>query len=68
MSSGNEQKLLFTVRGCGADAPNKRISAKYPEIEFAKVDVDELNDTTSKAGVRVSVLRLIYSSLSSPMV
>lgn len=28
-------------------------SAKYPAIDFAKVDVDELNDTTAKAGVRV---------------
>lgn len=34
--------------------PNLSASAKYPEIEFAKVDVDELNDTTAKAGVRVS--------------
>ncbi|GMF17406.1 unnamed protein product [Phytophthora fragariaefolia] len=28
-------------------------SAKYEGIDFAKLDVDELNDTTSKAGVRV---------------
>lgn len=31
-------------------------SATYPEIEFAKLDVDELNDTTAKAGVRVRAL------------
>lgn len=28
-------------------------SATYDAIEFAKLDVDELNDTTAKAGVRV---------------
>jgi hypothetical protein len=29
-------------------------SATYEDIDFAKLDVDELNDTTSNAGVRVS--------------
>ncbi|GAB9464635.1 Zz-type zinc finger-containing protein [Globisporangium polare] len=54
--SGRKSIVYFTAKWC---PPCKMISpiydelsAKYPEIEFAKVDVDELNDTTSKAGVR----------------
>ncbi|TYZ62519.1 hypothetical protein PybrP1_001210 [[Pythium] brassicae (nom. inval.)] len=54
--TGAKAIVYFTAKWC---PPCKMIgpiydelSAAYPEIEFAKLDVDELNDTTSKAGVR----------------
>ncbi|KAF1324557.1 Zz-type zinc finger-containing protein, partial [Globisporangium splendens] len=60
--SGGKAIVYFTAKWC---PPCKMISpiydelsAKYPDIEFAKVDVDELNDTTAKAGVRVRCLVL----------
>ena len=37
-------------------------SANYKDIDFAKLDVDELNETTSKAGVRVSDTVLVVKS------
>ncbi|RLN93459.1 hypothetical protein BBJ28_00003361 [Nothophytophthora sp. Chile5] len=58
MQEGAQGKAIvyFTAKWC---PPCKMIgpiydelSAKYDGIAFAKLDVDELNDTTSKAGVR----------------
>ncbi|TMW63123.1 hypothetical protein Poli38472_002064 [Pythium oligandrum] len=57
-ATGTGQKAIvyFTAKWC---PPCKMISpiydelsAKYQSIEFAKVDVDELAETTSRAGVR----------------
>ncbi|KAI9997178.1 hypothetical protein PInf_000614 [Phytophthora infestans] len=54
--TGRKAIVYFTAKWC---PPCKMIgpiydelSAKYEDIDFAKLDVDELNDTTSKAGVR----------------
>ncbi|KAI9922341.1 hypothetical protein PsorP6_002607 [Peronosclerospora sorghi] len=43
---GTERKAVvyFTAKWCPP--------TKYEDIDFAKLDVDELNETTSKAGVR----------------
>eukprot|EP00644_Phytophthora_capsici_P004284 jgi/Phyca11/527222/estExt2_fgenesh1_pm.C_PHYCAscaffold_170104 len=54
--TGRKAIVYFTAKWC---PPCKMIgpiydelSAVYEDIDFAKLDVDELNDTTSKAGVR----------------
>ncbi|CAI5738651.1 unnamed protein product [Hyaloperonospora brassicae] len=54
--TGRRAVVYFTAKWC---PPCKMIgpvydelSAKYKDIDFAKLDVDELNETTSKAGVR----------------
>lgn len=54
--SGKKAIVYFTAKWC---PPCKMISpvydelsAKYEGIEFAKVDVDELDETAAKAGVR----------------
>uniref|UniRef100_A0AAV1UFQ7 Thioredoxin domain-containing protein n=1 Tax=Peronospora matthiolae TaxID=2874970 RepID=A0AAV1UFQ7_9STRA len=53
---GRRAVVYFTAKWC---PPCKMIgpifdelSAQYKDIDFAKLDVDELNETTSKAGVR----------------
>ncbi|KAL4109098.1 hypothetical protein PRIC1_000802 [Phytophthora ramorum] len=54
--TGRKAIVYFTAKWC---PPCKMIgpiydelSANFEGIDFAKLDVDELNDTTSKAGVR----------------
>ncbi|CEG35314.1 zz-type zinc finger-containing protein [Plasmopara halstedii] len=54
--TGRKAIVYFTANWC---PPCKMIgpiydelSAMYNDIDFAKIDVDALNDTTSKAGVR----------------
>ncbi|DBA03467.1 TPA: hypothetical protein N0F65_002875 [Lagenidium giganteum] len=54
--SGKKAIVYFTAKWC---PPCKMISpvydelsSQYTDIEFAKVDVDELDETAAKAGVR----------------
>ncbi|CAH0492239.1 unnamed protein product [Peronospora farinosa] len=56
VGTGRKAIVYFTAKWC---SPCKMIgpiydelSVKHQDIDFAKLDVDELNETTSKAGVR----------------
>jgi len=56
----------FTASWCGpckAIAPYfAELAAKYPEIEFVKIDVDELDDVAGECGISAMPTFQVYSN------
>ncbi|CAI5732846.1 unnamed protein product [Peronospora destructor] len=54
--AGRKAIVYFTAKWCPPckmiDAVVGNAAPRHKDIDFAKLDVDELNETTSKAGVR----------------